>query len=241
MLRLWQTLAPSCLYARQMVAVYLLWVLGCGVKESRLCRALSAADLRGLVTDAKPYWADVSLLCSLPDSCWEEADGVTALAALGEYDFIWFRGEIGYAGHRLENLVARHSFQGGLWRLLATTCVFTNYKPNLSGLVPNSTAFTDPRHQVAVLQVQLAQARWSEAEATTMAEQLAALNGTVDNAVAHALTIIEEHKISGRPVESFLAALLTALPHSAWQARREVVKAMQEQQRQRLSDTENLS
>ncbi|MDO9268467.1 MAG: hypothetical protein Q7T96_05070 [Methylobacter sp.] len=230
--------SPVSSTAKWRLANFLLFLLGFAAREEGIYTELSVAELRHLVFEAKCEWINVTLLGSFPDHFWKEPE-VGVLASLGECANLTRSTEIDHIGNRLENLVIQYSTVGGLWRLLAAVCT-SGYRPNLLGLLPDPLAFTDPRYQVAALQVQLAQACWNEAEAVAMAEQLAALGKTIDKAIADTLSIIEEHEITGRAVELFLVALFNALPHSAWQDRRNVVKAMQEQQRRRLSDAANL-
>lgn len=225
--------------AKRTLADKLLFVLRIAGREGQIYPDLSIAGLRYLVSEAQRSWMDIALLRLLPDHLWQEPEGIEVLASLGEFSNLTSREEIDDVGNRLENLVMQYSTLGGLWRLLAATCT-SGYQPNLSGLLPEPLKFTDPRYQVAALQVQLAQARWNETEAVALAEQLAALGKTVDKAISDTLSMIENHEINGQAVELFLVALLNALPHSAWEDRRNVVKAMQEQQRRRLSDAANL-
>lgn len=193
------------------------------------------SEMRGELSDQ----IGVELLRSLPDHFGKKSEDIEVLATLGECDNLTSYKVIEVFGNRLENLVMQYSTVNGLWRLLAAACT-SGYRPNLFGLQSDPLAFTDPRYQVAALQVQVAQARWNETEAVALAEQLAALGKTVDKAIADTLSIIEKLEITGRAVELFLVALFNALSHSAWQDRRNVAKAMQEQQRRRLSDAANL-
>ncbi|MGZ8159689.1 MAG: NACHT domain-containing protein [Methylobacter sp.] len=225
--------------AKRTLADNLRFVLGIAGREGHIYTDLSIAELRYLVSEAQRNWMNIALLRSLPDHFWQEPEGIEVLALLGECGTLTSREEIDDVGNRLESLVLQYSTLGGLWRLLAAACI-AGYRPNLPGLLPDPLAFTDPRYQVAALQVQVAQACWNVMKASALAEQLAALGKTIDKAIADTLSIIEKLEITGRAMELFLVALFNALPHSAWEDRRNVVKAMQEQQRRRLSDAASL-
>ncbi|MGZ8172452.1 MULTISPECIES: hypothetical protein [Methylobacter] len=225
--------------AKLSLAHDLLFLLEIAGKTDEICGELSAAELCHLLSDVQRDRMNIKLIRSLSDHFWRESESINVLIMLGGFDNLRCSVKFDDFDDRLEKLVMQHSTEGGLWRLMAATCVY-GYRPNLPGLAPNPTAFSDPRYQVAALLVQLAQTRWNETEAVALAEQLATLGKTVDKAIIDTLSIIEEHEITGRAVELFLVALFNALPPSAWQDRRNVVKAMQEQQRRRLSDTANL-
>lgn len=234
---LWQSLPISP--SKRSLANDLFFLLGIAGEEGEIHGELSASELRHLISDAKRNRMNISLLRALPDYFWKEPESIEALATLGECDNLRCHVKFGYFGNQLESLVMQYPLLGGLWRLLAAACTF-GHRPNLAGLRPDPLSFTDPRYQVAALQVLVAQAHWDEKKVVSLAGQLASLGKTVDKAIADTLSIIEEAEITGRAMELFLVALFNALPHSAWQDRRNVIKAMQEQQRRRLCDAANL-
>jgi hypothetical protein len=180
------------------------------------------------------------MLLALPDGFWTENDGVAAIDALGRSSNVDALnvngGPLDQLGSRLESLADEQPTRAGILNLLATACA-EGYHPTRADLHPDPNAHTVSRYQAAALLVRLAQGGWPENEATKLAQHLGVLHpaGTESRLVGNALAILKHQEMTGPAVETFLSTLYAALPATNWEARRQILNAMQTQQRRHLS------
>lgn len=229
---LWDGLPVSP--AKKSLAGNLLFVLGVADERSISWNALTVSRLRDLFDSAQTEAVYVDLLRTIPEAFWQETNAATELARLGDCALFWSELAWENSDDKLDRLTLHYPKQGGLWRLLAIKCI-TGYRPTLAGLATDMAAFTEPRHRAAVLIVRLAQGYRD----STMAAALAELNANTQ-AVEQALAVLKREG-DGEENAAFWLKLLDSLPADAWQARRDIVEAIRQQQRHRLSDFQHHS
>ncbi len=230
---IWRSLGPSL--AKKKVAYYVLFVLSISGEKGDIWEYLPITDMEKLVADRHQphlYW---TLLASLPDHFWEEAEAIKVLQALGESSLIVYgRPKKMSFITKLELLVAQNPEDGRLLRLLSIACLI-GYQP--STLVnSNPDSFNDVIYQAAALIIKVAQADWLENDKIQLAEKLIALGKLTNQTIETTLEIIETHKMTGRSVELLLTKLYLLLPYTDWEIRRDILLAIQEQQGHRLGD-----
>jgi len=239
---LWRLLPPSL--ARQATAENLLLCLAIAGENHEIWGELNSTELQQLATDKRQDYLYCGLLGSLPDNCWKETSGIEALQVLGESHHLIepFSNVISVhdLAFRLECLVTLHPNKGGLLRLLSIPCLL-GHRPSFSSAAPNPDTFSDPRHKAAAILIRVAQADWLEDEATRLADRLAGLGELSNKTINNTLSIIEKQEMTGHPVEVLLTRIYSLLPPSAWETSRNLLQAMQEQQRRRLTGAAILS
>jgi hypothetical protein len=219
--------------ARRNIASNLLFVLNLAGEKGEIFDMLTPGYLENLLNEGMGKHLAVEVLGSVPSSFWEEPECIETLKKFSDAEKLFYRGGIKDLALKLESVITRHPNEGGLLRLLAAICIL-GHRPTTCITIPDN--FGDFRHQAAALTVRIAQANWPEDETTRLAEKLVSLGELSDETIANALTVIEKQEMAGRPVELLLAKLYSLLPHAAWEARRNLLRVMQEQQRRRFAD-----
>lgn len=230
LMTLWRNAAPQ---HKQNLAVCSLFAASLGRAEA-VWENLELGEFRRLIADCKGrLWLPSSLLDVLPESFWNEVEGLQALDELGsianlDASSAWT------TGPRLESLAASHPEKGGILRLLAALCR-SGYRPTYDDLRPDPTDYNDPHHQSAALLVRLALGQWDSTEATTLARRIVDLDRQETQTLTDVLKIVADKRHPDPAREALLTALYDSLPTKEWEGRRDVMTAMQAQQRRRLS------
>jgi hypothetical protein len=89
--------------------------------------------------------------------------------------------------------------------------------------------------------VGIAHARWSEADAGTLAERLFGLSRSREGLLHDLVELIDKHDLAGRRVELLLSGVYSRLPCTDWEIRRKLLQTMQDRQRRRLSNHDELT
>lgn len=228
----WRNAAPE---HKRSLAASLLFTAGIGAHSGMNWDDLEVGEFRRLIADSRErFWLPLDILHVLPDSCWVEAEGLQALDELGSIAFLDARTAL-EAGPRLESLAAGYPEKGGILRLLAALCR-RGYRPIRDDLHPDPNDYDDPLHQSAALLVRLALGHEDSTEAITLARRIVDLDRQGARTLADTLQVVADPRHPNPVWEALLLALYDSLPMSEWQGRRDVMAAMQAQQRRRLSE-----
>jgi hypothetical protein len=237
LLRLWRQCAPG---HSANIADLILFALENLSRRHSVGIGADPTDLLPVIQATHSRWTDMDLLRALSDAQWEDSRWLNVLDQLGEkaYRITYVPGVDAFAnqrlGEHLEAMASGHPGRIGLLVLLAAACRY-GYNPTGTGLRLDPKVYPEPRHRVAVLMIRLATGSWGEADAETLAAQIADLHEPSGEVIADTLATLSHIPNADQPKDALLTALYAGLQPGDWVARKAVMDGMQVEQRRRLS------
>lgn len=231
--------ANSNLAVRRCLAGDLIFLLGVVGERGLLISNDIACDLKNIIVDCELRFIRLDLLNSLPSDYWVTEDAVDFLSALGKYDAnFWVRNHIGDSAKWIEGMLIDRPQNKDVRFLFSRVCV-CGYRPLRLNIEMTDNKKEAPRYQLATLLLKLALDFCADEDLVMIAATLIELHREIEGAVDDAICIVKLQSPGAR-VERFLVSLFEGLPQYSWEARRNTLLAMEEQQRHRLSNTDLL-